>query len=143
MTAVTLKQLHLDLTGIRKELQSLRSLIEEDLAPADDVVADVVESRERPLGQLVPHREVARRHSPPTRELWELRTRASLARLLTGQAASRLPSELVTDRTFRGPSNSTRKRSITSRPMRHSLPGRSRQRTDTSNSWPSKRTRAR
>lgn len=58
MSTTALKQIHEDLAGIRKELRSLRALMEEDQDPADDVVEEVRASRKRTRASMIPHEKV-------------------------------------------------------------------------------------
>ena len=63
MPQVTLQQIHRDLTELKREVRSIRSLMEEEFEPADDVVQEVRDSRLRPRQNLIPHKKVVEEFS--------------------------------------------------------------------------------
>lgn len=53
MGTVTLEQIHKDLIGLKKEIEHLKTLIEEDFELSDDVVKEIEESRKRPSQEFI------------------------------------------------------------------------------------------
>lgn len=53
MGNVTLEQIHEDLVGLKKEIEHLKTLIEEDFELSDDVVKEIEESRNRSSQEFV------------------------------------------------------------------------------------------
>lgn len=55
METITLEQIHEDIVDLKKEVERLKALIEEDLEPSDDVVKGIEESRKRPKEEFISH----------------------------------------------------------------------------------------
>lgn len=58
MGIVTIEQIHDDLIGIKRELQHIRHLVEEDHELANDVVKEIEESRGRSPKEMISHEEI-------------------------------------------------------------------------------------
>ena len=58
MSSITLEKIHEDLNGLKKEIEHMRTLIEEDFELSDDVVKEINESRKRPKEELISHEEM-------------------------------------------------------------------------------------
>jgi len=58
MASVTMEQIHEDLIGIKRELQHLRDIVEENFDLADDVISDIKESRKKLTSQMISHEEM-------------------------------------------------------------------------------------
>ena len=55
MNTVSIKRLQDDLPDMRKELEHLKTIVEEDYALADDVVRDLEASKTRDPREMIPH----------------------------------------------------------------------------------------
>ena len=58
MGAITLKKIHEDLMGIKKELEHIKTLVEEDFELSESVLRDIEESRKRPRKEFVSHEDM-------------------------------------------------------------------------------------
>jgi hypothetical protein len=53
METITLNKIHEDILSLRKEMNEMKILIEEDLEISDEVVQEIEESRSRPKEEFV------------------------------------------------------------------------------------------
>lgn len=58
MGTITIEQIHNDLVNLKKEMEHLRTLIQEDYELSDDVVREIEESRRRPKREFISHEEM-------------------------------------------------------------------------------------
>ena len=58
MESVTVEQIHEDLVSIKKEIEHLRTIVEEEYELADDVIIDIEESKKRSSHAMVSHKEM-------------------------------------------------------------------------------------
>ena len=60
MATITLEQLHQDMIGMKKELFHIRTILEEDFEPREEVVQEIERSRKRPKAEFISHEEMRR-----------------------------------------------------------------------------------
>ncbi len=58
MVSITIEHIHEDIVSIKEELAHLRTILEEDYELADDVIADIEESKSRSSKQMISHEEM-------------------------------------------------------------------------------------
>ena len=58
MEAVTLKQIHEDILGMKEELVEIKIILEEELELAEDVREEIERSRNRPRQEFLRHDEL-------------------------------------------------------------------------------------
>lgn len=58
METVTLKQINENILNLRKEVEHIKTIVEEDFELADDVVKEIEESRKRPGKEFISHEEM-------------------------------------------------------------------------------------
>jgi len=58
METVTLKQINENILNLRKEVEHIKMIVEEDFELADDVVKEIGESRKRPEKEFISHEEM-------------------------------------------------------------------------------------
>ena len=63
MADVSLEKIHEDIMGLRKDVERIKTLVEEDYGVADDVVFEVEESRKRPKSEFVSHDDMKKEFS--------------------------------------------------------------------------------
>lgn len=56
--AVTLEKIHQDIVGLKKEVEHLKTLVEEDFELADGVVKDIEASRKRSRKEFVSNEDM-------------------------------------------------------------------------------------
>ena len=60
MGTITLEQIHEDIMGLKKEIEHLKTLVEEDFELANDVVKEIEESRNRSKEDFISHEEMGK-----------------------------------------------------------------------------------
>jgi hypothetical protein len=63
MGEVSLEKIHEDIVGLKKDVEHIKTLIEEDYAVAEDVVGEIKKSRKRPDSEFVSHEELKKEFS--------------------------------------------------------------------------------
>ena len=58
MATITIEHVHNDILSIKKELEHLRTLLEEDYELAYDVIADIKESKARSPKEMISHEQM-------------------------------------------------------------------------------------
>ncbi len=58
MSTVTLKQIHDDLLDLKKDMEHIKFLVEEDFEVMPHIVKEVEESRKRPRKEFISHEEM-------------------------------------------------------------------------------------
>lgn len=58
METATLNQIHEDMVGIKKELEEIKSILEEDPKLSTDLSAEIELSRKRPKKDFISHEEM-------------------------------------------------------------------------------------
>ena len=58
METITLEQIHEDLIGIKKEMQYIKTLIEQDYGLSDSLKSEIEKSRKRPSEELISNEEM-------------------------------------------------------------------------------------
>lgn len=58
MGAITLDKIHEDLIKLKKDVDHIKMVIDEDFELSDEVVKDIEESRKRPKNQFISHEQM-------------------------------------------------------------------------------------
>lgn len=58
METITLKEIHEDIMGLKKELRFIKTLIGNEHLLADDVIKEIEESRKKPEKEFISHAEM-------------------------------------------------------------------------------------
>lgn len=58
MGTITLDEIHKDLVKLKKDMEHIKRIIDEDFELNDDVVKDIRESRKRPKNEFISHEEM-------------------------------------------------------------------------------------
>ena len=58
MVTITIEDIHEDIIGVKKELEHIRTILEEDYELAEDVIKDIKESKVRSSKEMISHEEM-------------------------------------------------------------------------------------